>query len=83
MRDEVEFTGWRKSSRSFANGNFAEVAAWRKATASMSNGHCAEVGTCPSGIGVRDTMDRGGPVLVFGGRAWTAFLSSLRSEQSP
>ena len=28
---------------------------------------------------VRDTLDRGGPVLVFGPAVWAAFLAGLRS----
>ena len=55
------------------------VTGWRKA--SHSNGtNCAEAASCRHGVAVRDTADRGGPVLVFGAEAWRAFLSSLRSE---
>jgi Domain of unknown function (DUF397) len=71
--------GWRKSSHSFANGNCAEVAAWRKSTASANNGACAEVGQDGAVVGVRDSQDPGGPVLVFGPVAWVAFLEGLRS----
>ena len=78
---DIIITGpWVKSSLSFANGNCVECAGWRKAAASMSNGHCAEAASCRHGVAVRDTADRGGPVLVFGAEAWRAFLSSLRSE---
>lgn len=69
--------GWRKSSHSFSNGNCAEVAAWRKSSASAS-GNCAEVGQDGTVVLVRDTADRGGPVLVFGPVAWVAFLEGLR-----
>jgi hypothetical protein len=75
----VSVNGWRKSSHSFSNGQCAEIAAWRKSSAGMSNGHCAEVGQDGTVVGVRDSQDPGGPVLVFGPVAWVAFLEGLRS----
>ena len=70
--------GWRKSSHSFANGQCAEVAAWRKSTKSGA-ANCAEVGQDGAVVGVRDSQDPDGPVLVFGPVAWVAFLAGLRS----
>jgi hypothetical protein len=75
----VSVNGWRKSSHSFSNGQCAEIAAWRKSSAGMSNGHCAEVGQDGAVVGVRDSQDPGGPVLVFGPVAWVAFPEGLRS----
>jgi hypothetical protein len=74
----VTVSGWRKSSHSFSNGNCAEVAAWRKSSHSAYNGNCAEVGQDGAVVGVRDSQDPGGPVLVFGPVAWVAFLAGLR-----
>ena len=71
---------WRKSSRSVGHdaGNCVEVGeGYRKARRSMNNGNCAEVGTAGSGVLVRDTADRSGPVLRFPVQAWTAFTASL------
>ena len=75
----TEVAAWRKSTASAGNGACAEVGAWRKSSASTFNGNCAEVGQDGVVVGVRDTMDRGGPVLVFGPAAWAAFLAGLRS----
>lgn len=75
----AEVAAWRKSSHSSYNGNCAEVASWRKSSASVSDGHCAEVGQDGTVVGVRDSQDPGGPVLVFGPVAWAAFLKGLRS----
>jgi hypothetical protein len=74
----VIVNGWRKSSYSYSNGQCAEVAAWRKSSASRAS-NCAEVGQDGAVVLVRDTQDRGGPVLVFGPVAWVAFLEGLRS----
>ena len=53
-------------------------AAWRKSSHSEA-GSCAEVGQDGAVVGVRDSQDPGGPVLVFGPVAWVAFLEGLRS----
>ena len=70
-------SNWRKSSYSFSNGNCAEVAAWRTSSAS-GGGNCAEVGLDGTVVLVRDTQDRGGPVLAFGAAAWDAFVAEVR-----
>ena len=55
-----------------------EVGAWRKSSRSGAT-NCAEVGQDGAGVGVRDSQDPDGPVLVFGPVAWVAFLEGLRS----
>ena len=74
----AEVTAWRKSSASMGNGACAEVGAWRKSSHSGEES-CAEVGQDGAVVGVRDSKDPDGPVLVFGPVAWAAFLEGLRS----
>ena len=71
--------GWRKSSHSFANGNCAEIAAWRKSSHSGgANSNCAEVGQDGAVVGIRDSQDPDGPVLVFSGVAWGAVTLQIK-----
>jgi hypothetical protein len=56
----------------------AAMANWRKSTASKES-NCAEVGQDGAVVGVRDSRDPDGPVLVFGPTVWVAFLAGLRS----
>lgn len=74
--------GWRKSSHSFSNGNCAEVAAWRKSSHSGAS-NCAEAVQDGTVVRVRDSMDRGGPVLAVSGDAWTRFLAGIKGDRRP
>ncbi|CAM5546759.1 DUF397 domain-containing protein [Streptomyces pilosus] len=54
-------------------------ARWRKSSYSDGNGgNCLEVADgVPGVVPVRDSkLDAGGPVIVIGAAAWTAFLST-------
>ena len=54
-------------------------AVWRTSTRSGGNGNCVEVAAnLPGVVGVRDSKDRSGPVLIFGYAAWEAFTAQLR-----
>jgi hypothetical protein len=54
-------------------------AVWRKSARSGANGNCVEVaGNLPSVVAVRDSKDRGGPVLAFTPEAWNAFLAGVK-----
>jgi hypothetical protein len=79
-----EFTGWRKSSRSAADGNCVEIAAgWRKSSHSDANGNCVEVGAGQRVVGVRDTQQQQlgrGPVLEFGAAAWRGFIADVKAR---
>ncbi|MEU8295870.1 DUF397 domain-containing protein [Micromonospora sp. NPDC048909] len=54
-------------------------ATWRKSTRSGTQGECVEVADNLTGVvGVRDSKDRGGPVLTFDTRAWRSFVEFAR-----
>jgi hypothetical protein len=75
---------WRKSRYSGSNGDCIEVAVmWHKTSHNGSNGNCVEV-AADSGarVLVRDTKDRGGPVLAFLPSAWREFAGQARSAVS-
>jgi hypothetical protein len=51
-------------------------ARWRKSIRSSSQGACVEVAVnVPDVVGVRDSKDPSGPVLVFAPEAWRAFVT--------
>jgi hypothetical protein len=75
----VTITGWRTSSRSGGNGACVEAASWRTSSRSAANGNCLEAGSCCCGVAVRDSKDRGGPVLTFGTDAWRDFGARLKA----
>jgi hypothetical protein len=58
-------------------------ASWRKSAFSQMNGNCVEIARLLTGrIGVRDTKDNGaGPVLVFTGAEWEAFIAGAKEGQ--
>lgn len=71
--------GWRKSSYN-SGSNCVEIGGRRKATASADNGECVEAGASTATFGVRDTKDRGGGILEFVARDWTAFLDDVKVD---
>lgn len=55
-------------------------ARWRKSSYSGSDGgNCVEVAAADHVL-VRDTLDRQGPVLAFGRRAWEAFAAKVKAD---
>lgn len=68
--------------RGITPGNVIQ-ASWQKSAFSNLNGNCLEISRLlPDRIGIRDTKDHGtGPVLVFTGPEWEAFLSGVKQGQ--
>jgi hypothetical protein len=54
-------------------------AAWRKSSRSGGQGNCVEVADTPAAIGVRDSKDPKGPVLVFTRADWQEFVDGVKS----
>jgi len=56
------------------------AATWRKSSHSGGAQDCVEVTSdLPGAVAVRDSKDRGGPVLMFSSRAWQAFVAGVKS----
>ncbi|MFI6760672.1 DUF397 domain-containing protein [Micromonospora sp. NPDC050417] len=53
------------------------TATWRKSSRSGDQGACVEFAVTADAIGVRDSKDPAGPVLLFPASAWSAFASSV------
>jgi hypothetical protein len=55
---------------------------WVKSSLSFANGNCVEVADLPGGeIGVRNSRDAEGPVLVFTPGEWHAFIGGVRKGE--
>jgi hypothetical protein len=55
-------------------------AEWRVSTLCDLNG-CVEVALLDGRIAVRDSKDKGGPVLLFTAREWEAFVGGVRGGE--
>jgi hypothetical protein len=54
-------------------------ARWFKSSRSGTQTNCVEVAFGVAEVGVRDSKDREGPVLVIGSIAWRAFTTTLHA----
>ncbi|MEV6228285.1 DUF397 domain-containing protein [Saccharopolyspora shandongensis] len=59
-----------------ANYDFSRVT-WRKSSRSSTTANCVEVARRDAVVGVRDSKDRGGGVLVFSAARWADFVGGL------
>lgn len=62
---------------------YSATPVWRKS--SYSGNHdatCVETARMAVGVGVRDSKDRRGPVLLFSPGAWGGFLAGVKSERA-
>ncbi|SCL41171.1 protein of unknown function [Micromonospora pallida] len=55
-------------------------AAWRTSTRSQLS-NCVEVAPLPAAVALRDSKDRGGPVLLFRREQWRNFLTGARNGE--
>lgn len=52
---------------------------WRTSSYSGEQGNCVEVAGDGGTVLIRDTLDRGGPVLAVPASAWAVFARQVRS----
>jgi len=55
------------------------TAIWRRSSRSTDTANCVEVAVAGSSVGVRDSKDPDGPVLVLPATSWTHFIAGVRS----
>lgn len=67
---------WRKSSFSGVNSDCVEVS-WRKSSFSDQNSNCVEVAHVADRVGLRDSKNTTGPVLVVPAAHWKTLLTTL------
>ena len=54
---------------------------WHKAALSVANGACVEIANVGAMIAMRDSKDRGGPVLMYTRAEWLAFLDGAKKGE--
>ncbi len=60
----------------------SEFANWRKSRRSSGGDNCVEIAIAADGtVGVRDSKNRTGPVLMFTAAEWEAFTGGVRDGE--
>ncbi|KEZ34416.1 DUF397 domain-containing protein [Frankia sp. CeD] len=55
---------------------------WQLSSYTNGSGECVEVAALPEGgRAIRDSKDRGGPILVFTAAEWRAFVAGVRDGE--
>jgi hypothetical protein len=55
---------------------------WKKSPRSTANGNCVEVAELAGGhVGVRDSKNQDGPVLIFTPSEWDAFVGGVKDGE--
>jgi hypothetical protein len=54
---------------------------WRKSRYSNGQNNCVEIALIAESVGVRDSKNPAGPVLVFSGREWAAFRQGVVEDR--
>ncbi|MFF5206358.1 DUF397 domain-containing protein [Streptosporangium sp. NPDC000396] len=88
---DLSHVNWRKSSLSNNGGDCVEIGVWRKSSLSTDGSNCVEVSRAAGDTAVashkadqdelflvRDSKDRGGPVLAFTRSEWDAFVGGVK-----
>ena len=55
-----------------------EPTAWRMSTRCDGGGESVEVAMTAGAVGVRDSKDPSGPVLVYSTEAWCTFVNAVK-----
>jgi hypothetical protein len=56
-------------------------AEWRTSSRSSANGQCVEVTFVGNTVATRDSKNKAGPVLLFAGEQWRAFVDGKNTER--
>ena len=57
------------------------TAVWRRSSRSSATANCVEMAAAGPAVGVRDSKDPDGPVLMLPATSWTHFVAAIKSDQ--